>query len=116
VAIKPEFIHITNFSNLNEEIRAATNRISSQIDWGESVDDVRPPFVSGYRPQNNSIVSILSDVYMCLEDVYPSAGIDPNSIRLTINGMDVTDELELNGTPFEYNITWRPNIRVMDYY
>lgn len=114
--IKPEFIHTTSLDNLSDEIREATNRISSQIEWGESFDDVRPPFVSKYRPQNNSIVDIRSDVYIRLEDLYPSAGIDLNSIKLTVNGFDVTDELELTGTPFDYNITWRPNIRVMDYY
>ena len=45
----------------------------------------------------------------------PSAGIDIDSITMTVNGFDVTNELEIIGDPFDYSITWRPFLRIFDY-
>ena len=110
--IPPVFIHYTDALNLDEAIRDATEVISSQVDWSPLLEDLRSPFVKRYSPMEK-IVDIHSNVSVDIKDVAPSAGIDSNSIRMTVNGFDVTDELELRGNPFNYSVLWRPFLRVL---
>lgn len=115
--INPEFINVSSLKNLDSEIKDATEAIASQVDWGDLQSDVTPPFVNQYSPlQNDKNASIFSDVVVSLKDGFPSTGIDPGSVRMYVNGFDVTDEIELIGDPFEYKVVWRPQARVKDYY
>lgn len=117
-AITPVFIHYTeDVDNLDDAVRSATASIAEQVDWGNLEDDVRPPFVSNsYPTKDQDVVGIYSDVTVDMKDLFPSAGIDPDSITITVNGFDVTDEIKLTGTPFEYKLIWSPTDRVLDYY
>jgi hypothetical protein len=114
-SIPPEYIHYTSDQNLDVAIRKATQRVASKIDWTPLTKDIRPPSVIDYRPKS-SVVSIYSDVMVEIKDNLPAAGIDPDSITMTINGLDVTDELKLIGDPYNYKVMWQPKIRVLDYY
>jgi hypothetical protein len=113
--ILPRFVHLTSLDNLDEEIREATEAISVQVDWGTLVEDNEGPHLEAFSP-TGSVVDISSNVTVDLKEDLPSAGIDPNSISITVNGIDVSNELEIDGTPFDYNIVWRPAIRILDYY
>ena len=113
--ILPEYIHFTNDQNLDVAIRNATQRIADQVDWSPIMKDLRPPFVKYYSPRS-SVVDIYSDVVVDITDILPAAGIDPNSIRVTVNDLDVTEELELIGDPYDYRVIWKPKIRVLDSY
>lgn len=113
--IPPAYIHYTSESNLDLEIKKATELIAQQVDWQPVVVDLRPPFVSKSIPENNSIVSIYSDVYIDITDVLPAAGIDSDSIRITINDIDDTGRAELTGDPYGYSIRWYPPLRILDY-
>ncbi len=53
---------------------------------------------------NNVIVNII--------DLHPSAGIDIDSIEMTVNNFDVTSDLRIRGDEFNYEIEWRPPSRV----
>jgi hypothetical protein len=117
-SISPVFIHYTSgVVNLDEAIRSATTIIANQVDWGVLEEDARPPFViDSFPAKNQNNVSIYSNVTVDIKDLFPSAGIDPDSIKVMVNDFDVTNEVDIQGTPFEYKIIWSPKDRVLDYY
>ena len=109
--IVPVYINYTSKTNLDLEIKKATEAISRQIDWEPVVGDLRPPFVSYCSIEEGGTASIDSDLVFTIEDIFPAAGIDPNSIRITANGMDVTDRLKIEGDPYKYDVRWTPYMR-----
>lgn len=116
-SIPPIFIHLVTLDNLNLEISNATEKISSQIDWGVLDEDTRAPLVSILRPYNNmESVDIMSDVVFYIEDLFPATGVDISSIKISVNNMDVTDEVVITGDPYKYMVVWKPFKRVFDYY
>lgn len=114
--IPTEIIHLTSLDNIDVEIKKATERISSQIDWEPLINDIHAPRIVRSSPNNNDIVSIYSDVWLDINEPLPSAGIDTDSIKVFVNDIDVTDELFFDGDLFSYRIHWRPKITVFDYY
>lgn len=116
-SIPPVFIHYVSSINIDEAIRDATKLIAEQIDWSPMAVDLRPPFVTYSFPSTiDEIVSLHSNVVVDIMDILPAAGIDPSSIKVTVNDFDVSDEIELIGDPYNYRIIWDPYIRVADYY
>jgi len=113
--IPPEYIHYTSALNLDAAVREATENIAEQVDWSPLSEDLRPPFVA-YSSPTSDIVDIYSDVVVDIKEVLPAAGIDLDSIEVTINDMDVSDELVISGDPYQYRVIWEPKIRVLDYY
>jgi hypothetical protein len=114
--IPPTFIHFTDAANLNDAIAEAVTEMSGKIDWSPEREDTRGPFVIYHTPEQDGIASILSDVNIGIKDMVPSAGIDLDSIKMTVNGVDVTDDIDIIGTPTQYSVTWRPFFRIKDYY
>lgn len=115
--IAPVFIHNITLDNIDKEIEKATESIASQVDWLPELVDLRPPFVVNKFPvDGDTSVSIDSDVIIDIKDIYPAAGIDINSINMTVNGIDVTSELKVFGDPLDYRVKWSPPIRVRAYY
>ena len=114
--IPPVFIHYTSSDNLDEAIREATTTIAAQVDWEPLLEDVRPPFVTVSSPTEGEEVSIYSNVTVIIKDLLPAAGIDLSSIEMTVNGFDVTSEIEVSGDPYEYTVEWKPFMRVLDTY
>ena len=113
-SVRPVYIDNVTEGTLDAAITKATAILSDQIDWSPLIEDNRPPFVVTSYP-DEQVVDINSLVTFTIRDIEPSDGIDPDSITMTVNGLDVTDELELVGSPFEYSITWKPKIRVKEY-
>ena len=113
--ILPEYIHYTSDTNLDTAIRETTEIIAAQVDWEVTATDFRAPYVTYHEPYQGT-AGIYSGVFVSIKDILPTAGIDMDSIEVTINGIDVTEELEIKGDPYEYNIRWWPKIRVLDYY
>ncbi len=109
--ISPEFINLTSLDNLDEEIEKAVKAISVQVDWTPLESDPRAPLVESCYPSSYE-TSIESSIKIILKDLLPSAGIDIDSIQMTINDFDVTSELEIAGDPYEYTLKWKPFMRV----
>ena len=109
--INPEFINLTSLDNLDEEIKKAVKTISAKVDWTPLESDLRAPVVEECYPSNYE-VGIESYVKIILKELLPSAGIDMDSIQMTINDFDVTSELEIVGDPYEYTIKWNPFMKV----
>ena len=116
--ILPVFIHQTAAINLDIAIKEATEKIAKQINWEFLILDLRPPFViySFSEVKRINSVSIHTSVIVDIQDILPAAGIDPNSIEVVINDIDVSDEISLEGDPYQYRIRWDPKVRVYDYY
>jgi len=109
--IPPEFINLTSLDNLDAEIEEAIKAISVQVDWTPLESDPRAPVVEECYPSDYE-VSIESRVKIVLKELLPAAGIDIDSIQMTVNDSDVTSELEITGDPFEYTLKWNPFMRV----
>lgn len=112
--IHPVFIHYTSAESLDLAIQEATETISKQVDWGVFKEDVTSPEVT-YSYPNKAVVPINSKVNVTIKDTLPAAGVNPDSIKITVNGIDVTKEIKLIGDPYEYNLTWQPKLLVYDY-
>lgn len=114
--ITPEYIHLRTLDNLDEEIEGVVNNICAQIDWSPTLDDAEGPFVSYHFPTETEDVDISSSVVIKITEALPSAGIDLSSISATLDGFDITSELEIDGDPYEYEIRWNPSLIVYDEY
>ena len=112
-SISPVFINLTTLSNLDAEVKQAVETISDQIDWTPLELDERPPFVDSVLPTSYE-VDMDTFIEIVIKEVLPSAGIDIDSIQMTINDFDVTSELEITGDPYEYTLKWQPFMRVYE--
>lgn len=116
-SISPVFIHLATLENLNLEIDQATEEIAAKVDWGVLKKDTRPPQICVVEPSGDmENVSIMSNVIFDIDDLLPTAGIDLDSIKVSVNGMDVTDSLEITGDPYSYRVVWKPFKRMLNYY
>jgi hypothetical protein len=109
--IPPEYIHLTSLDNLDQEIQEIASVISSKIDWSPFVEDTRPPYITAISP-SEYLVDIDETVIATIKESLPSAGIDADSITMTVNGIDVTAEIRITGDPYEYTVKWDPPARV----
>jgi hypothetical protein len=114
-SIPPEFINLLSFDNLDNELEKVTSIISAKIDWETLDEDTRPPFVSSSFP-SSYYADIASNIELIISEMLPSAGIDIDSIHMTVNGYDVTSELTITGDPYEYQVKWEPFLRIYDTY
>lgn len=109
--IAPIYLNDTNLVTIDDEVAKAVAVIANQIDWDDVLEDMSPPYVS-YTNVTNYYMSIMSSVNIDLEELPPSSGIDFNSIKMEVNGIDVTSELLIQGNPYKYSISWYPKQRV----
>jgi hypothetical protein len=108
--IPPVYINLRTLDDLDKEIQNATAIISDQIDWTPLIEDSTPPFVVSASP-GDGVVDIEGSVEFLIKDNLPSSGLDLDSIKMTVNGFDVTSELELSGDGYEQKIKWKPYLR-----
>ena len=104
----PTYVHEVTEETLLDEIRKGISFIADQIDWGVLEDDTKPPYVSHVSPVNgDDNVPIYANVQVRVKDAFPTVGIDPSTIKLKVNGIEITD-LSIQGVDNEYLITWTP--------
>jgi hypothetical protein len=53
----------------------------------------------------------MNTVEFTITDREPSSGIDLSSLKVEVNGIDVTDELGIYGNVFEYRVMWHPKLK-----
>jgi len=111
--IPPYFINVTDELDLDLEIEKAVAEISKQVDWEPLSRDTRAPFVNSVQP-DTYIQKIHENVIIGIIDLHPSLGIDIDSIEMTVNDMDVTNDLRITGDEYEYQVEWRPPSRVYE--
>ncbi len=113
--INPVLINLITLDKFDEEVKKAATYISSQIDWGNLLEDDTAPYVDSVYPVEYEL-DIDDFVEFILKEDLPSAGIDLSSIKLYANDFDITGELEITGNPYEYKIKWRPKIKIYSTY
>ncbi len=111
--IPPVFINLITLDNLDAEIKQAVETISNQVNWTPLENDERSPFIDSVSPTSYE-VDMTAYIEIVIKDLLPSAGIDIDSIQMTINDFDVTNELEITGDPYEYTLKWIPFMKVYE--
>jgi len=108
--IVPEFINVVSTGTIHLELEAALGRIGSQVDWGTILPDTRPPRLAEITPTLDQVtdVPIMSNIMVRLQEPLPAAGIDLSTISGSLNGFDITEDLELSGNIFDLTMFYRP--------
>lgn len=110
--IPPEYVRILQSMDPNsvtEEVKKAVSEIAAQVDWEDLEDDTRPPYVIELLPGiDDENVSIFANVFAHIRDAFPTTGIDPSTIKMRVNGIDVTNEVRVTGIDNEYKLLWVP--------
>jgi len=85
-------------------------RIGSQVDWGAILPDTKAPRLVEITPPLDltTNVPITSNIVVRLEEALPAAGIDLSTVSATLNGFDITQDLELRGNIFDLTMIFRP--------
>lgn len=108
-----------NVENFDEVIEASVASMCSGIDWSPFAEDRRSPYVYDALPASSG-VSIGSNIGIVLKDYLPSSGIDLSDMKVTLNnGMvdfDITNEIQVEGDPYQYTLRWNPSRRVYNRY
>ena len=113
--INEVYANLTSLDDIDGEIEKLVTKISERIDWGDLEEDARAPYVDEVYPVDY-IAKMEDPVEFVIKEILPSAGIDLSTLKLTANGLDITDELEITGNPYEYRLKWRPKVKVYGYY
>ena len=110
IRIPTEFVNLVSTGTVHLEIEAALGRIGSQVDWGTLKADTKPPKLIEITPplDQTTDVPITSNIVVRLEEPLPAAGIDLSTVSATLNGFDITGDLELRGNIFDLTMIYRP--------
>ncbi len=108
--IAAEFVNLVTTGTVHLEIEAALGRIGSQVDWGTLQADTKPPKLVEITPalSQTTNVPITSNIIVRLEESLPAAGIDLSTVSATLNGFDITGDLEFSGNIFDLTTIYRP--------
>lgn len=112
-------IYNVSANNLDEVIEENLATLASGIDWLPLIDDKEPPYIYNFSPSGDNVL-IGSSVNVTIKEVLPSAGIDLSNMKVTLNNsmvdFDITNEVNISGDPYEYNLKWNPTTRIYKRY
>jgi hypothetical protein len=107
--IDPVVILDVTEKNIQKEIKKGLGIIASQLDWGNLIPDTKTPAIDTIYPLPNSLdVPIESNVSIKLIDRFPTSLIDTSTIKLTVNNIDVTSDLQIKDLDQLVTINWLP--------
>jgi hypothetical protein len=107
--IDPIFINNVTADNVLREIEKALSTLAQQIDWGLLESDTYAPSITEIYPINNDLnVPIDSNVYLRLKDMFPASFIDTSTIKLKVNGIEVTSQVEIKERENQVTVSWVP--------
>lgn len=112
--IPPVIVHNILQTDLDAVLESAVSSMCSLIDWGTLSEDKEAPILIYTYPENNATeVPVKSIIEISIKDLLPATGIDLSEIEVTFdNGdyeFDITNEVIIDGNPFDYTLTWRPH-------
>jgi hypothetical protein len=113
--IKDVYANLVSLDNISDAIDLLVAKISKQIDWEPFDTDSIPPYVDSVYPVDY-IAKIHDPVEFVIKERLPSEGIDLSTLKVTANGIDITNEIDIKGNPYEYHLKWRPKFIVYDTY
>lgn len=112
--IPPQIVNNVTEGNIEDEIEKSISKICSYVDWGDFEADNESPYIKSFYPtgDNTPLNSILT---MNIVEDLPSAGIDLSDAKIVFNNgvvnFDITEEIKVEGDPYDYRITWSPPIK-----
>lgn len=71
--------------------------------------DTTPPYTTDHAPAKNAL-GVPVDTDICLQVRDDDAGVDMSSISLTVEGVDVTSQSVITGTPADYTVCYDPPV------
>jgi len=119
--ISPARVHYFSAQNIDQIIEESLATLCAQIDWSPLMVDRYAPYVDATTPTNGDTETPLSvNIAIYLKDRLPSAGIDLSNLKVILNNgdvdFDITSEINIEGDPYEYVLTWSPPFRVQSTY
>lgn len=109
--IKTIIIKDITYGNIKKEIANGLTQLAEQIDWGVLREDKYPPVIKELSPTpNQTTVPLHSLVKLKLRDEFPATGINPTSVKLYANGVDITSDTIIKIEDNEARITWYPKV------
>ena len=98
--------------SIDGTITRGINEISQTIDWSdqgeflEEEDKYGPVVVSTFPGNGQQDVSIFSSIQIRLQEFLPGVGIDFSSIKLTVDGVEVSPD-QITGHPFDALVSYK---------
>jgi len=122
--IDDEIINVVSKDTVHDEIEAALGRIGSQVVWGTTLPDNRPPRLVELTPPltQTTNVSIFTDIIARIEDPLPAAGIDLSTLNMSLTFLgeefpivtsgvaEPGEDVEFRGNVFDLTIVHRPKV------
>ena len=111
--IEPLYLYETSINGFMKALPNAIAELCSIIYWGKEYTDSKAPYIEYYGPTGND-VSLFSTVMVGITDGFPSKGIDPTSVKVSVNGVDVTNDIVVDSNYNKLRLTWSPKRRVLN--
>jgi len=102
------YVNTLTEEDFKKEVQKELTFIASQIDWGVLESDVYQPMIIDMTPRNNEQVDINRDVFIQLKDPFPASFIDLNTLKLSVNDVDVTSEVQVSEKENQITLQWTP--------
>ncbi len=115
--IPPEFVNIVSEDTLHEEIESAMGRIGARVEWPALHTDIQPPKLTSIDPPLDATdVNILSNVLYRITEPLPAAGLNLDTLHMTMNGLPVItsgvvepgETVDFRGNIFDFRMIVRP--------
>jgi hypothetical protein len=109
-SIDPIYVNGVTQKTLKDELQKALTTLATKINWGLLEADTTPPIIESLNIPNQSVnVSINTDLFITLQDPMPSSLINPASIKLEVQGIDVSNNLNIVENGNTVTVQWIPN-------
>jgi len=108
------FLNNVSQADLNLELQKGLTAVAEQIDWGILEEDTKAPIITKINPEKGTInVPIGSNVHLTLKDPFPTSFIDPTSIKMYVQDVEITNQLLVHEKGSEIRLSWIPK-RILD--
>jgi hypothetical protein len=96
---------------LSSDIDEMITQLSNLIPWDNPPDTEAPIVVSCWPVPSATQVSVDTSITVNIIDNIPSAGINPDSIRIKVKGFELTNQMQVNRDITSCRITVTPGTR-----
>lgn len=95
--------------SFQEELKKALTALGDQIDWGTLEADTFAPIITELIPnRDESSVAITSNLFITMKDPFPASFINLSTVKIKVNGIDVTPEAVVSEKNNRVSISWVP--------
>lgn len=107
--VPPVYLNGVEEVSIFKEIERGLAIIGGQINWGVLEEDSYPPIITGITPKNSEQnVKMETDVEIELKDPFPASFINTSTAKLTVQGINVTGEVNIVEKEGKVRLHWSP--------